>query len=167
MRRFVWGVIFTTIIIIIIIIILLAITTHLRVLASSVLTFRDHTQGRTTVGRTPLYERSVHSRDLYLTNTQHSQQYVLPLPAFMWLQASSSLVLCCRSHFTSCLYSTQQWSPVPSLPPSSWPSPRRLGQVRHHCWTCRRRLLPRLKMGDAIPPLHITWCIIKYRYDCA
>jgi amino acid transporter len=44
------------IIIIIIIIILLAFTTHLRVLASSVLRFRDHTPGRTTVGRTPLDE---------------------------------------------------------------------------------------------------------------
>jgi hypothetical protein len=39
-----------------IIIILLAFTTHLRVLASSFLRFRDHTQGRTTVGRTPLDE---------------------------------------------------------------------------------------------------------------
>jgi hypothetical protein len=35
-------------------IILLALTTHLRVLASSVLRFRDHTQGHNTVGRTPL-----------------------------------------------------------------------------------------------------------------
>ena len=39
-----------------IIIILLAITTHLRVLASSFLRFRDHTQGCTTVGKTPLDE---------------------------------------------------------------------------------------------------------------
>jgi hypothetical protein len=39
-----------------IIIILLAFTTHLRVLASSVLKFQDHTQGHTTVGRTPLDE---------------------------------------------------------------------------------------------------------------
>jgi hypothetical protein len=61
-------------IIIIIIIILLAFTTHLRVLASSFLRFRDHTQGRTTVGRTPLDEGSARRRDLYLTNTQHSQQ---------------------------------------------------------------------------------------------
>jgi hypothetical protein len=38
------------------IIILLAFTTHLRVLTSSFLRFRDHTQGRTTVGRTPLEE---------------------------------------------------------------------------------------------------------------
>jgi Sec-independent protein translocase protein TatA len=44
------------VIIIIIIIILLAFTTHLRVLASSVLRFRDHRQGRTTVDRTPLDE---------------------------------------------------------------------------------------------------------------
>jgi hypothetical protein len=56
------------------IIILLTFTTHLRVLASSVLRFRDHTQGRTTAGRTPLDEWSARSRGLYLTNTQHSQQ---------------------------------------------------------------------------------------------
>jgi hypothetical protein len=35
---------------------LLAFTTHLRVLASSFLRFRDHTQGHTTVGKTPLDE---------------------------------------------------------------------------------------------------------------
>jgi hypothetical protein len=44
------------IIIIMIIIILLTFTTHLRVLTSSFLRFRDHTQGRTAVGRTPLDE---------------------------------------------------------------------------------------------------------------
>jgi hypothetical protein len=43
-------------------------------LASSVLRFWDYTQGRTTVHRTPLDEWSVRRRDLYLTNTQHSQQ---------------------------------------------------------------------------------------------
>jgi hypothetical protein len=42
-------------------------------LASSVLRFRDHTKGRTTVGRSPLDEWSARRRDLYLTNTQHSQ----------------------------------------------------------------------------------------------
>jgi hypothetical protein len=61
------------IIFIIIIIILLAFTTQLRVLASSFLKFRDHTQGRTTVGRTPLDEWSARRRNIYLTNTQHSQ----------------------------------------------------------------------------------------------
>jgi hypothetical protein len=39
----------------------------LRVLASSFFRFRDHTQGRTTVGRTPLDEWSARRRDLYLT----------------------------------------------------------------------------------------------------
>ena len=53
--------------------ILLAFRTHLRVLASSFLRFRDHTR-HNTVGRTPLNEWSARSRDLYLTNTQHSQQ---------------------------------------------------------------------------------------------
>jgi hypothetical protein len=49
-------------------------TTHLRVLASSVLRFRDHTQWHNTVSRTPLDEWSARRRDLYLTNTRHSQQ---------------------------------------------------------------------------------------------
>jgi hypothetical protein len=48
-------------------------TAHLRVLASSFLTFRDHTQWHNTVG-TPLDEWSARRRDLYLTNTQHPQQ---------------------------------------------------------------------------------------------
>jgi hypothetical protein len=65
---------FCIIIIIIIIIILLAFTAHLRVLASSFLRFRDHTQGQSTVGRTPLDEWSAPRRDLFLTNTQHSKQ---------------------------------------------------------------------------------------------
>jgi len=45
-----------------------------RAMASSFLRFLDHTQRRTKVGRTPLYERSARRRDLYLHNTQHSQQ---------------------------------------------------------------------------------------------
>jgi hypothetical protein len=51
-----------------------AFATHLRVLASSFLRFRDHTQGHTIVGRTPLDEWSARRRDLYLTNSQNSQQ---------------------------------------------------------------------------------------------
>ena len=60
------------IIIIIIIIILLTFTTQLRVLASSFLRFRDHT----------LDEGSACRRDLYLTNTQHSQQTSMPPAGF-------------------------------------------------------------------------------------
>ena len=43
-------------------------------LASSVLRCWDHTQGSTTVSRTPLDEWSARRRHLYLTNKQHSQQ---------------------------------------------------------------------------------------------
>ena len=43
------------------------------------LCFLDHTQRRTTVGRTPLYEWSALYRDLYLT-TQHSQQTNIHAP---------------------------------------------------------------------------------------
>jgi hypothetical protein len=55
-------------------------TTHLRVLASSFLRFRHHTQWHTTVDMTPLDEWSARRRDLYLTNTQHSQQTNIHAP---------------------------------------------------------------------------------------
>jgi len=42
-------------------------------MASSFTKFLDHTQRRTTVGRIPLDEWSARRRDLYMTNTQHSQ----------------------------------------------------------------------------------------------
>jgi hypothetical protein len=53
--------------ILLLLLLLLAFTTHLQVLASSFLRFRDHTQWHTTVGRTPLDEWSARRRDLYLT----------------------------------------------------------------------------------------------------
>jgi len=42
--------------------------------------FLDHTQRRTTIGRTPLDERSARRRDLYLTThyTQNRQTSMLP-----------------------------------------------------------------------------------------
>jgi hypothetical protein len=46
----------------------------LRVWAASFWRFRDNTQGRTTVGRTPLDEWSALRRNLYLRNTQHGIQ---------------------------------------------------------------------------------------------
>ena len=54
---------------------------------ASFLRFLDHTQRRTTFGRTPLDERSAHRRDLYLTtnNTHKTQTSMLPTgfePAF-------------------------------------------------------------------------------------
>jgi len=45
--------------------------------------FLDHTQRRTTVGRTPLDEWSARRRDLYLTThtqTQHSKQTAIHDP---------------------------------------------------------------------------------------
>jgi hypothetical protein len=59
---------------------LLAFTTHLRDLASSFLRFRDHTQWHNIVSRTPGDDRSPRRRDLYLTNTQHSQQTNIHAP---------------------------------------------------------------------------------------
>jgi hypothetical protein len=50
-----------------------------RLTASSFLRFPDHTQRRTTVGRTPLDEWSVRRRDLYLTtHNTHNRQTSMP-----------------------------------------------------------------------------------------
>jgi hypothetical protein len=50
-----------------------------RVMASSFLRFLDHTQRRTTVGRTPLDEWSTHRRDLYLTTRNtHNRHTAMP-----------------------------------------------------------------------------------------
>jgi len=53
------------------------------VMASSFLMFLDHTQRRTTVGRTPLDEWSAHRRDLYLTTHNiHNRQTFMPPVGF-------------------------------------------------------------------------------------
>ena len=45
--------------------------------------FLDHTQRRTTVGRTPLDERSARRRDLYLTtHDTHNRQISMPPVGF-------------------------------------------------------------------------------------
>ena len=47
------------------------------------LMFLDHTRRRTTVGRTPLDERSARRRDLYLTtHDTHNRQISMPLVGF-------------------------------------------------------------------------------------
>ena len=47
------------------------------------LIFLDHTQRRTTVGRTPLDERSARRRDLYLTtHDTHNRQISMPPVGF-------------------------------------------------------------------------------------
>ena len=54
-----------------------------RVMASSFLMFLDHTQRRTTVGRTPLDEWSARRRDLYLTtHSTHNRQTSMPPVGF-------------------------------------------------------------------------------------
>jgi len=52
-----------------------------RAMASSFLRFLEHTQQRTTIGRTPLDEWSALRRDLYLTthNTHNRQTSMLPV----------------------------------------------------------------------------------------
>jgi len=50
-----------------------------RVMVSSFTRFLDHTQRRTTVGRTPLDEWSARRRDLYLTtHNSHNRQTSMP-----------------------------------------------------------------------------------------
>ena len=52
-------------------------------MASSFLRFLDHTQRRTTVGRTPLDEGSARRRDLYLTtHNTHNRQISVPPVGF-------------------------------------------------------------------------------------
>ena len=53
-----------------------------RAMASSFLRFLDHTQWRTTVGRTPLHAWSARRRDLYLTphNTQQQTDRQTSMP---------------------------------------------------------------------------------------
>ena len=52
-------------------------------MVSSFLRFLDHTQRRTTVGRTPLDEWSAHRRDLYLkTHNTHNRQTSMPPVGF-------------------------------------------------------------------------------------
>ena len=54
-----------------------------RVMVSSFLMFLDHTQRRTTVGRTPLDEWSARRRDLYLTtHNTHNRQTSMPPVGF-------------------------------------------------------------------------------------
>jgi hypothetical protein len=54
-----------------------------RVMASSFLRFLDHTQRRTTVGRTPLDGWSARCRDLYLTtHNTHNRQTSMPPVGF-------------------------------------------------------------------------------------
>jgi len=54
-----------------------------RVMASSFLRFLDHTQRRTTVGRTLLNEWSARRRDLYLTtHNTHNRQTSMPCVGF-------------------------------------------------------------------------------------
>ena len=54
-----------------------------RVMASSFLRFLDHTQRRTTVGRTPLDEWSARRRNLYLTtHNTHNTQISMPPVGF-------------------------------------------------------------------------------------
>jgi hypothetical protein len=71
---------------------------------SSFLTFLDHTQRRTTVGRTPLDEWSSRRRDLYLTtHNTHNRQTSMPPGGirihYLSRQAAADLRLRPRGHW--------------------------------------------------------------------
>ena len=53
-----------------------------RAITSSFLRFLDHTQRRTTVGRTPLDERSARRRDVYPTTHNHNRRTSMPPVGF-------------------------------------------------------------------------------------
>ena len=72
------------------------------------LMFLDHTQRRSTVGRTPLDEWSVRRRDLYLTTDTHNRQISMPPVEFEpkisagQRPAAAGLLLCSIAHSIIC-----------------------------------------------------------------
>jgi len=82
-----------------------------RVMASSFSRFLDHTQRRTTVGRTPLDKWLPHCRDLYVTihNTHNRQTSMPPVgfePTISAGQRPQTYTLDCAATWTAWLYST-------------------------------------------------------------
>jgi len=72
--------------------------------ASSITRFLDHTQRRTTVGRTPLEKWSARRRDLYLTtHNTHNRQTSMPPGGFrthnLSRRAAADLRLRPRGHW--------------------------------------------------------------------
>jgi hypothetical protein len=76
--------------------------------------FLDHTQWRSTVGRTPLDERSARHRDLYLTtHDTHNRQISMPLVGFepkisagelrswVWIPPGAWIFVCCECRVLS------------------------------------------------------------------
>ena len=61
------------------------------------LMFLDHTQRRTTIGRTPLDDQSARRRDLYLTTQRHSQQTNIHAPGGIRTHDLSRRAPCGRS----------------------------------------------------------------------
>ena len=70
-----------------------------RVMASSFLKFLDHIQQRTTVGSTPLDERSARRRDLYLTtHNTHNRQTFMPPVRFEHIHIYIYIYICICIH---------------------------------------------------------------------
>jgi hypothetical protein len=86
-------------------------TVHHWAMASSFTRFLDHTQRRTTVGRTPLDEWSARRRDLYLTthNTHNRQTTMSPVefePTISAGDRPQTYVLDCAATGTGCVAHT-------------------------------------------------------------
>jgi hypothetical protein len=80
-----------------------------RTMASSFLRFLDHTQRRTTVGRTTLAERSARRRDLYLTrHNTHNRQTMSPVGFECTIPESERL----QTHALRCPYTYDSGSRV-------------------------------------------------------
>jgi len=79
--------------------------------------FLDHTQRRTTVGRTPLDELSARRRDLYLTtHDTHNRQISMPPVGFFFIYVTlldlrGSYI---RVHNVLCSYGSQEACPLHS-----------------------------------------------------
>ena len=105
-----------------------------RAMASSFTWFLDHTQRRTTVGRTPLDEWSARRRDLYLTthNTHNRQTFMPPVgfeptisagerPQTYALDHAATGTGICQTYFV--IIKADMWSFLTSISTAvgSWP----------------------------------------------
>jgi hypothetical protein len=115
-----------------------------RAIASSFLKFLDHTQRRTTIGRTPLDEWSARRRHLYLTT--HNTRITTPLVAFEPTIPASKRPQTQHTHTFFLNFITQKCSNLSE-------------DIQQQCWrevivTCRG---------------YIQWCIVyecAIKYDC-
>ena len=120
-----------------------------RVMTSSFLRILDHTQRRSTVGRTPLDEWSARRRDLYLTtyNTHNRQISMPPMGCEPTISAGEGPQTCVLDRAAT----------GTGTPSNIFSSNR--GEKQSGCDAEHSHLLPRLRMSGALPPL-TTYAIL-------